>query len=514
MPLGNSITQGYTDGTLLENQRKGYRKDLKQLLQTAGFVIDFVGSQTSGEAYFSDAQHAGIGGSRDQYVARLLTDGYDERNGVQILVPPRPYLDDYDPDIVLLHIGTNDVTHEGEEEVYLNQKVSYILDLIDQYEVRSGREVIVFLALIINRKKPWIAGSGAYTTSVFNDHIEAMALDRIAAGDKLIIVDMENDAGFLYDNTDMADDGQGLHPNAAGYMKMANLWFSSIIDNYNTAPVLTPIPDQTLDEGGTSNAILLDNYITDLQDADQNIGWTYTQPGTPRLNITIDADRRATATPLDEDWYGTQTVVFTATDQGKNGKYIKSAADTVVYTITAVNDAPVFTSNPVLTLHKGELFAYTFLATDVDAGDILQYSLIENPAWLKLYTDSKLLAGIPQQAGDFLVILRVSDGQTGTDQSFTIHVDGPTPIVETEIKDAVRLYPNPASDYFLVSLAPKLAGIIDFRLYDIHGELIFHSYLNCKEEIMIRIENIPSGLYFYKVISEKVAYTGKLLIGE
>src|SRR4030042_3181750 len=73
MPIGNSITQGWTDGSITdENQLIGYRYNLKQLLQAADYITDFVGSESAGCLYFTDCQHAGIGGSRDQYVVRLL----------------------------------------------------------------------------------------------------------------------------------------------------------------------------------------------------------------------------------------------------------------------------------------------------------------------------------------------------------------------------------------------------------------------------------------------------------
>ena len=225
MPLGNSITLGVTDGTIPISQMKGWRYDLKQMLHLSGNEIDFVGSQSSGTDYFTDSQHAGIGGTRDQYVARLLTDGFDALNGVQILVPPGPYLDEYEPDIILLHIGTNDVTLETDPISI--QKVSNILDLIDEYEVRSGKEITVILALIINRKKPWVAGSGADKTTAFNNFIKTMAQSRIANGDNLVIMDMENDAGFLYDDSDMAD---LVHPNATGYQKMALGWFGKLTE--------------------------------------------------------------------------------------------------------------------------------------------------------------------------------------------------------------------------------------------------------------------------------------------
>jgi lysophospholipase L1-like esterase len=226
LTLGNSITEGWTDGTLPAGEMIAYRYDLKNLLETSGRPVDFVGSQLNGYAFFPDCQNAGISGTRDQYIARLLQDGFDQRNNIQILNPPRLYLDEFRPDVILLDVGTNDVTHETDAGESHNEKISQILDLVDQYESRTNKEVPVFLALIINRKlgEPLRA-----ETSAFNDSIKAMALKRIQNNDNIVIVDMEHDAGFLYDNTDIAStDPQGIHPNSAGYNKMANLWYDSL----------------------------------------------------------------------------------------------------------------------------------------------------------------------------------------------------------------------------------------------------------------------------------------------
>ena len=51
----------------------------------------------------------------------------------------------------------------------------------------------------------------------------ALAKKLQSTGAKLILVDMRSSAGPLV--TDLAD---GRHPNDAGYVKMANVWFSGI----------------------------------------------------------------------------------------------------------------------------------------------------------------------------------------------------------------------------------------------------------------------------------------------
>lgn len=376
MPLGNSITEGDAEISPSPENRIGYRYALYYKLLAAGYSFDFVGSQDNGQNRFPDYQHAGIAGSRDQYVARLLLDGYDDRNDVQILNPPRPYLDDFDPDIILLHIGTNDITHEGEpsDDDYpagaaANEKVSLILNRIDEYEARSGREVIVFLALIINRQKPCYAGSGCSSTSDFNEVIESMALARIANGDKIVIVDMEHVAGFNYDATDMQDQ---LHPNeGVGYPKMAQLWLTSIQLYYNSAPYGTPIPNQTVPEGGNFSVISLDNYVMDTEDVDSDISWTATQLSGSNLSISISGGRVASISAVDPNWNGSQMVVFKGTDTGNSiGNFSKSYSDTVLFTVTEMGDPPLITAQSDLIVNEGEsitLSLSNFTISDPDS---------------------------------------------------------------------------------------------------------------------------------------------------
>ncbi len=57
----------------------------------------------------ADPDHGAISSFRGRHVLRLLQDGYDELNSVQI-TGGQPYLDVYPADIVLLHIGTNDIS--------------------------------------------------------------------------------------------------------------------------------------------------------------------------------------------------------------------------------------------------------------------------------------------------------------------------------------------------------------------------------------------------------------------
>ena len=104
----------------------------------------------------------------------------------------------------------------------------------------------------------------------------------------------------------------------------------------NDAPVVSGIPDQTIPEGSTFTSINLDNYVSDVDNADNEISWVAT--GNSELTVSI-VNRVATIIIPDADWYGYETITFTATDPGG-----LSDSDDATFTVTPVNDPPVFTA--------------------------------------------------------------------------------------------------------------------------------------------------------------------------
>jgi hypothetical protein len=326
LPLGNSITYDDYEGDLrMPGDRIAYRYKLYQLLNQAEYDFQYTGNRMAGWNYFGnfeDSRNAGWPGILSEDLADIIETGSWVTSG--------PYLYYYPADIILLHIGTNDV-------LALNYGVSHVnrlLDAVDDYETSSGNPVLVLLAKIISRED-YPCGTHPGTTT-FNNNLVTMANNRISAGDNIIIVDMECNAGIDYYN-DMFD---WLHPNQTGYDKMGQKWFD-VIDGINTSPVIGNIPNQTRQEGSSFANIYLDNYISDAEDADQYITWTISPESPVNLNVTIDANRVATITPKDSNWNGSETITFIATDRGKIIPALKkSASDEVQFTMTPVNDPP------------------------------------------------------------------------------------------------------------------------------------------------------------------------------
>lgn len=121
------------------------------------------------------------------------------------------------------------------------------------------------------------------------------------------------------------------------------------------------------------------------------------------------------------DFAGTDTFTYTVSD-GNGGE----ATATVTVTVSAVNDAPVFVSEPVTSVEVGISYLYAVVTSDVD-DETLEISALNLPAWLML-TDAgdgtASLAGSPPGEGTYAVTLAVNDGELGTEQAFTVTVTG------------------------------------------------------------------------------------------
>jgi hypothetical protein len=182
-------------------------------LVSAGYDIDFVGSLNSGSALFADGDHEGHTGWTDDEIV----------NGRPITDPGAGKLEDWlvddQPDIVLLHIGTNSLDPSPDQ-------VKDILNVIDAYSTDTW----VILALIIKRScDPYAPPCpGDDDTTDFNDAVLFMANGR--SGDKIVIVDMEDGAGIDYRRQPAGDMWDDLHPfqYGIGYAKMADEWFSAL----------------------------------------------------------------------------------------------------------------------------------------------------------------------------------------------------------------------------------------------------------------------------------------------
>lgn len=269
LPLGDSITRdSFSADPRPDSLLTGYRQPLWLLLQTAGYKIDFIGSDSAGYGAVPkfDPDNAGFPGYSTLQILNLIKTGYGRHGNA---VTDGPYLNYFTPDIILLHIGTND----------LDTTTSYLEDLlnyIDDFEDSTNTQIWVIVAKIINGV-PYSS-----ITTAYNNNIQKMFDRRVSNGDKLKIVDMENDADFIYriDTTAPYSDGDmfdGVHPNKSGNIKMANLFYDTLkvlLDNLTLVRLekFYPVVNRDSVILAWETSIELDNYGFEIERANQSNG--------------------------------------------------------------------------------------------------------------------------------------------------------------------------------------------------------------------------------------------------
>lgn len=193
MPLGDSITFGSGSRT-----KSSYRVDLYRRLVRAGMAVDFVGSVRSGPAGAgADLDHEGHPGWRIGQIAERL-DGW---------------LAIYRPDVVLLHIGTNDM-HTDARAAGAADRLSALIGQI----TAARPEAHVFVGRIVGAQDAPDHGAQQRRVNAFNAAVPGIVAAR---GPRVHLVDHS-----LVDEADLADK---LHPDDGGYAKMSALWCRALL---------------------------------------------------------------------------------------------------------------------------------------------------------------------------------------------------------------------------------------------------------------------------------------------
>jgi len=199
MPLGDSLTHGIGSASCVgPGGCVGYRYWLYSILQEEGIKFDFVGSQTDGSPSLHDRNHEGHDDWRIDELANNVT----------------PWLIQYRPHLILLHIGTSDIV-QNYDLANAEQRLSNLIDLI----LTVSPDSYIFLAYIVP-----IPGQDSqvqtYNTSVDNVIAYNQLQNRKVFGAR------------MYPHFDQRYDyADNIHLNDDGYNKMAEIWNSSFYIN-------------------------------------------------------------------------------------------------------------------------------------------------------------------------------------------------------------------------------------------------------------------------------------------
>jgi len=226
MLLGDSITAGIIGSDPVA----GFRDDLDSMLVRVGAVFDFIGTLNDGQGF--DADHEGHGGwTVDMILADI--DSFLTQTG---------------PEIVLIHLGTNDISADQDIPGILAELDSLLVKIYS-YNVNMG----VHLSGIIPRND-----SKDNLTTELNDGIIDLADDWSSGGYSVKYID-HNSAFKTNPNwrTDYLFDH--VHPNNAGYTVMANTYLDSLVSEniYGQNPSEGPAPITDLSVVSTNSRTAL-----------------------------------------------------------------------------------------------------------------------------------------------------------------------------------------------------------------------------------------------------------------
>jgi len=206
MPLGDSITASYC-----------WRPKLWQKLQQAGKTsFDFVGSQTS-----SDCGITGYDPNNEGHGGYLVTNIAGSMIGEL-----RGWIQTNTPDLVLMHLGTNDCWNNVAPATILSAYGT----VVDELRARNPN-VWVLVAQIIAMNP---INTASCTTcectacggrvQTLNGMIPAWAASKTTATSPVLVVDQWTGFNATTDTVD------GVHPTDTGSEKMATKWFNMIRD--------------------------------------------------------------------------------------------------------------------------------------------------------------------------------------------------------------------------------------------------------------------------------------------
>jgi acyl-CoA thioesterase I len=186
MPLGASSTVGTRSP-----ETGGYRGFLEKMLDADGIAYDMVGSQQQGPSWMRDRDHEGHAGT-------TMLD-------IQPSLPG--WISATHPDLILLHVGTNDLL-KGASGTETTNRLNTTLHAI--WDVEPNAYVVV--------AGVWAPMATKLTAKADYEARAALLVQSLAAqGEPVTFVD----TATLLPKADVAD---GLHANAKGYELVAKVW--------------------------------------------------------------------------------------------------------------------------------------------------------------------------------------------------------------------------------------------------------------------------------------------------
>ena len=253
LPLGDSITFGCTGPTAQDcHQEAGsYRVPLAFALSQPpldpktgppsgiGFNITTMGTLFTGPSYVPQQwlRHEGHPGWR--------IDMIDTQLDKALATSQRR------PDLVTIHLGTNDCDQHGTTEVMIRR-----MDSLLQHIFEKSRYSQVYVADVLNMADRDYATE---CVKAFNPHVPNITNTWASKGMRVTFVPLNNATGDMCGASGPEADlcgGHQIHPTSAGYPRMASAFALSIMRNFDPVPVSPPATCDVVKENSKENSRL------------------------------------------------------------------------------------------------------------------------------------------------------------------------------------------------------------------------------------------------------------------
>jgi hypothetical protein len=298
--------------------------------------------------------------------------------------------------------------------------------------------------------------------------------------------------------------------------------------------VVSAMPDTTVNEDDPQVAGYrdLNDVFWDAEDGNA-LAYAVESNSDPALvTAAIDGADSTLDLSFGEDLSGLATIVVRATDSAS-----QSAYDTLVVTVTPVNDAPIVVEaipDTSVSSNAAPVEDYRVLTevfTDEEDGEALTFTLHSNskPSLVTATidpTDSTLdLSFGPDQTGEAEIVVRATDsGGLTADDTLMVTVSTATAVGDPALPARFALHqnaPNPFNPTTTIRFEIATPGRVELSIFDVSGRLVRTLISRDMPSARHAVEwdgrdeggaPAASGVYFYQLTTRDFHATKKMLL--
>ncbi|MCM1506679.1 MAG: GDSL-type esterase/lipase family protein [Ruminococcus flavefaciens] len=271
MPIGDSITHGYQSSG-------GYRKYFCYWFGNSWeYDFDMVGPNSdypdtyehNGTTRTYDTDHCGYSGYAIQYM-----DGTETRQGILETLKEGDYLQTYDPDIIMLQIGTNDIL-----SAYNDGITDRLENLINYINENTSDDTVIFVSNIPHIDAVevydwcWAYGDEKFsnTPEDFNEIINSY-VDKYNNSIPVLVEKLKDEGknvefADIYERltreTKLKDNilEDGVHPNEKAYNGIGLMWSATIWEYFDNKNFIDKVDSTAEAPYRVADLVSLSNYL-------------------------------------------------------------------------------------------------------------------------------------------------------------------------------------------------------------------------------------------------------------